>query len=233
MTQSYASSQDQVRALEGAFIRRVYNWMVAGLALTGVMAYVAASNEGLQALIYGNMLIFYGLIFGELAMVFILAGRADRMKASTAGAMFIIYSLLKGLTLSFIFLIYTRSNITSAFLVTAGTFGAMSLYGYTTKKDLTSWGGFLMMGLVGIIIASLVNIFLRSEVILWLVTYAGVLIFVGLTAYDTQRLKRMAMAGFASSEVETKAAVLGALALYLDFINLFLMILRIFGAGRD
>jgi len=233
MTQSYASSQDQVRALEGAFIRRVYNWMVAGLALTGVMAYVAASNEGLQALIYGNMLIFYGLIFGELAMVFILAGRADRMKASTAGAMFIIYSLLNGLTLSFIFLIYTRSNITSAFLVTAGTFGAMSLYGYTTKKDLTTWGGFLMMGLVGIIIASLVNIFLRSEVILWLVTYAGVLIFVGLTAYDTQRLKRMAMAGFASSEVETKAAVLGALALYLDFINLFLMILRIFGAGRD
>ncbi|MBW1710243.1 MAG: Bax inhibitor-1/YccA family protein [Deltaproteobacteria bacterium] len=233
MTQSYEYSRERVQAQEGAFIRRVYNWMVAGLALTGVMAYVTASSPGLQAIIYGNMMVFYGLILGELAMVFILAGRADRMKASTAGTMFIIYSLLNGLTLSFIFLIYTRSSITSAFFVTAGTFGAMSLYGYTTKKDLTSWGGFLMMGLVGIIIASVVNIFLGSEMILWLVTYAGVLIFVGLTAYDTQRLKRMALAGFSSEEVETKAAVLGALALYLDFINLFLMILRIFGGGRD
>ncbi len=229
MTQSYIHSQERIREIEGAFIRRVYNWMVAGLALTGVMAYVTASNEGLQALIYGNTLIFYGLIFGELAMVFILAGRAHRMKASTAGTMFIIYSLLNGLTLSFIFLVYTKSNITSAFLVTAGTFGAMSLYGYTTKKDLTSWGGFLIMGLFGIIIASVVNMFLQSEMILWLVTYAGVLIFVGLTAYDTQRLKKMAQAGFAGAETETKAAVLGALALYLDFINLFLMILRIFG----
>ena len=166
-------------------------------------------------------------------MVLILSARINRMAASTARTMFLAYSAVNGLTLSFIFLAYTDTSIASAFFTSAAVFGAMSLYGYTTKKSLASWGSFLFMGLIGIIIASVVNIFIHSEAVYWLVTYAGVLIFVGLTAYDTQKLKLMARAGFADEEAETKAAVIGALALYLDFINLFLLLLRIFGGGRD
>ena len=233
MAQAYEYSRDMAVASEAAFFRRVYNWMVAGLALTGLMAWFTAHSPTLMSLIYGNPIVFYVLIGAELLMVFTLAGRVGRMKASTAGTMFIIYSLLNGLTLSFIFLAYANGKIYSAFFVTAGTFGAMSIYGYTTRRSLASWGGFLFMGLIGIIIASVVNIFLHSDMLHWMVTYAGVLIFVGLTAYDTQRLKAMAAGGFEGQEIETKAAVMGALALYLDFINLFLMILRIFGGSRD
>lgn len=232
MAREISYSGDRAKALEGAFIQKVYNWMVGGLALTGIVAWFTANNEAMQQIIFGNRLIFFGLIIGELALVFTLVGRAEKMKASTASTMFIVYSILNGLTLSAIFLVYTGQSITSAFFVTAGTFGAMSLYGYTTKKDLTSWGSFLFMGLIGIIIASVVNIFMQSEMLYWLVTYAGVLIFVGLTAYDTQRIKRIGRAGFGHEEAEKKASILGALTLYLDFINLFLMILRIFG-GRD
>ena len=151
------------------------------------------------------------------------------MSASTAGTMFIVYSLLNGLTLSFVFMAYTKSTVSSAFFVTAGTFGAMSVFGYTTKRDLTSWGSFLFMGLIGIIIASVVNIFFHSELVQWMITYIGVLVFVGLTAYDTQNLKAIGRTGFSGAEMESKAAIIGSLRLYLDFINLFLMILRIFG----
>lgn len=233
MTTGYEHSRDQAQVREGVFIRRVYNWMMVGLAITGFMAYFTANNDALLNLIFGSRMIFYALIFGELALVFILVGRIQKMQASTASAMFIIYSLLNGLTLSFIFLIYTKSTVYTAFFVTAGTFGVMSVYGYTTKKDLTSWGSFLIMGLFGIIIASVVNFFVASSALYWMITYAGVLIFVGLTAYDTQKIKKIGRAGFDSAEGETKAAVIGALNLYLDFINLFLMILRIFGGGRD
>lgn len=233
MTTGYEHSRDQAQVREGVFIRRVYNWMMVGLAITGFMAYFTANNDALLNFIFGSRMIFYALIFGELALVFILVGRIQKMQASTASAMFIIYSLLNGLTLSFIFLIYTKSTVYTAFFVTAGTFGVMSVYGYTTKKDLTSWGSFLIMGLFGIIIASVVNFFVASSALYWMITYAGVLIFVGLTAYDTQKIKKIGRAGFDSAEGETKAAVIGALNLYLDFINLFLMILRIFGGGRD
>ena len=154
------------------------------------------------------------------------------MSASLATGVFMLYAGLNGLTFSLIFLTYTTSSITSAFLVTAGTFGAMSLYGYTTKKDLTSWGSFLFMGLIGIIIASLVNLFMQSEMIYWITTYAGVLIFVGLTAYDTQKIKEMNIIGNEGTEEDHKEAIIGALTLYLDFINLFLMILRIMGDRR-
>ncbi|SPJ14671.1 conserved membrane hypothetical protein [Syntrophobacter sp. SbD2] len=147
--------------------------------------------------------------------------------------MFFAYSFLNGLTLSTIFLIYTKASIANTFFVTAGTFAAMSLYGYTTKRDLTSIGSFLMMGLIGIIIASFVNFFFRSPAIYWLITYAGIAVFVGLTAYDAQKIKEMAYAGFSGSEDERKGAVIGALRLYLDFINLFLLLLRIFGSRRD
>jgi len=232
MNQSYADSRTLALTREGEFFRQVFNWMVAGLALTGGAAYFAASSQSFFQLIFGTPL-FYIMIFGELALVFILAGRAHRMKAPTATLLFIIYSVLNGLTLSIIFKAYSGGSLATAFFVTAGTFGAMSFYGYTTKRNLASWHGFLFMGLVGIIIATLVNFFLASETIYWLVTYAGVLIFVGLTAYDTQRLRAIAAGGFDSEETQHKAAIIGALALYLDFINLFLMLLRIFGGGRD
>ncbi len=233
MTNSYEYVSDRAAALEGAFFRRVYNWMVAGLALTGVMAWFTSSSPTILQMVFGNPIVFYLLIGAELVMVFGLASRVHRMKASTAGTMFIVYSLLNGLTMSFIFIAYTRTTVYSAFFTAAGTFAAMSLYGYTTRRSLASWGGFLTMGLFGIIIASVVNIFFHSQMINWMVTYAGVLIFVGLTAYDTQRLKAMAAQGFGDEEIATKAAVMGALALYLDFINLFLMLLRVFGGSRD
>ncbi len=175
---------------------------------------------------------FFGLIIAELGLVMTLSAAIGRLQATTATLMFFAYSALNGLTLSAIFIAYTSASIANTFFVTAGTFGAMSLYGYATKRDLTSWGSFLFMGLIGVIIASVVNIFLRSEMIYWVVTYAGVIVFVGLTAYDTQQIKAMALQGFGDEESERKGAVIGALRLYLDFVNLFLMLLNIFGRRR-
>jgi len=174
----------------------------------------------------------FGLVIAQLGLVFWLASRVMHMSAMTAMTVFMGYAALTGLTFSSIFVVYTASSITSAFVVTAGTFGAMSFYGYTTKKDLTSWGSFFFMGLIGIIIASLVNIWLQSPAVYWVTTYAGVLIFVGLTAYDTQKIKQMNIIGNEGTEEDTKEAILGALTLYLDFINLFLMLLRIMGDRR-
>jgi uncharacterized protein len=233
MAPQMLAQREQVAAGVGEFIRRVYNWMGLGLALTALVALYTASNQHLLSLIVGNSLVFFGLIIAELALVLILSAAISRMQSTTGMLLFFLYSALNGLTLSVIFLAYTRASIANTFFVTAGTFGVMSFYGYTTQRDLTSWGSFLFMGLIGIILASVVNIFLNSQMIYWVVTYAGVLIFVGLTAYDTQKLKTMAMAGFASEEDQRKTAVMGALALYLDFINLFLMLLRIMGSRRD
>ena len=227
------TTQDHVASREAAFFRQVYNRMLTGLALTGGVAWLTASSEAAINLIFGNPILFFVLIIAELGMVFYLAARIDRLSAGTAGTLFIVYSLLNGLTLSFVFIRYTGASVASAFFITAGTFGAMSFYGYVTKRSLASFGSFLMMGLIGIIIASVVNIFLKSPMLYWMVTYAGVLIFVGLTAYDTQKLKMMAQSGFEGEETESKAAIMGALALYLDFINLFLFILRIVGGARD
>jgi FtsH-binding integral membrane protein len=226
-------SRERAAAVQGEFIRRVYNWMALGLGATALVALYTASNPYLLQMIFGNSLVFFGLIIGELILVFALSMAIGRLQYSTAAAMFFLYSALNGLTLSVIFLAYTSTSIASTFFVTAGTFGVTSLYGYTTKRDLTSWGSFFFMGLIGIILASVVNIFLKSPMIYWIVTYAGILVFVGLAAYDTQKLKEMALQGFADEEQEGKSAVMGALALYLDFINLFLMLLRIFGERRD
>jgi len=217
------------------FVRSVYNWMCIGLALTGFIAYYVSGNEAIRNLVFGNRMIFFGLIIAELALVFSLAGMVNRMSAATATALFVLYSALNGVTLSFIFLVYTQTSIFSTFLICAGTFLACSFYGWTTKRDLTSFGGFLVMGLIGIIIATLVNMFIRSSALSMGISYIGVFIFVGLTAYDTQKLKNMALTqpdGLEGSVVR-KGAILGALSLYLDFINLFLMLLRIFGQGRD
>jgi FtsH-binding integral membrane protein len=214
-----------------AFVRSVYNWMAVGLALTGAVAYYVANSQALVQLIFGNQLLFFGLIIAELVLVFSLSARVNRMEASTATALFLLYAALNGATLSFIFLVYARASIASTFFICAATFVACSIFGWTTKRDLTSLGGFLFMGLIGIIIASVVNIFLKSTGMYMVISYIGVLVFVGLTAYDTQKLKHMAMTQPAGLEagVMRKGAILGALSLYLDFINLFLMLLRILG----
>jgi FtsH-binding integral membrane protein len=227
-----AISQDAVAAEQQRFMVRVYNWMAAGLAITGGTAFMVANNETLLKLIFGNPIVPIVLIIAQIGLVFYLAMKVMDMSASQATGVFLLYAGLTGLTFSSIFLVYTASSITSTFLVTAGTFGAMSFYGYTTKKDLTSWGSFLFMGLIGIIIASIVNIFLHNETMYWVISYAGVLIFVGLTAYDTQKIKEMNILGNEGTDEDTKEAIRGALTLYLDFINLFLMLLRIMGDRR-
>ncbi len=225
----------QSQILVNDFVRSVYNWMAVGLGLTGLVAFYVANSPSMLQLIFGNRLIFFGLIIGELALVFSISARVNKMSASTATALFVLYAALNGATLSSIFLIYTQSSITSTFLVCAATFVVCSVYGMTTKRDLTSLGGFCIMGLVGIIIASLVNLFFRNSGMSMIISYIGVIVFVGLTAYDTQKLKTMALSQPAGLDgaVIRKGAILGALSLYLDFINLFLMLLRIFGSGRD
>ena len=219
-------------ATTNTFLQKVYLWMMVGLAMTALASAFMLSSQTAQQLIFGNKMVFYGLIFAQLGMVIAISAAINRMSAATATLMFVAYSALTGITFAAIFMMYTRSSIVSTFLVTAGTFGAMSLYGYVTKKDLTGFGSFLFMGLIGIVIASVVNIFLHSEMIYWITTYIGVFVFVGLTAYDTQKIKQIGQAGFANGEDQQKAAILGALRLYLDFINLFLMLLRIMGSRR-
>lgn len=226
------ASADAIAAEQQRFMVRVYNWMSMGLGLTGLVAFGVADSPAVTELIFGNPIIPIVLIVAQLGLVFWLASRVMQMSAQKAMTVFLLYAALTGVTFSAIFLMYTASSITSTFLVTGGTFGAMSIYGYTTKSDLTSWGSFLFMGLVGIIIASVVNMFLANSTLYWIITYAGVLIFVGLTAYDTQKIKEMNILGNEGTEEDTKEAIRGALSLYLDFINLFLMLLRIMGDRR-
>ena len=225
-------SVDSVAAEQQRFMVRVYNWMTAGLAITGFMAFYVSNNETIMNIIFGNPIMPIVLMIAQIGLVFWLASRVMQMSVSQATGVFILYAGLTGVTFSFIFVVYTSASITSTFLVTAGTFGAMSLYGYTTKKDLTSWGSFLFMGLIGIIIASVVNMFMQSNMMHMIITYAGVLIFVGLTAYDTQKIKEMNILGNEGTDEDTKEAIRGALTLYLDFINLFLMLLRLMGDRR-
>ena len=225
-------SPQETQLAQTTFITKVYGWMGGALLLTGIVAFFTAASPVLFEAIIGNRIIFYALLFGELGLVWYVTSRIDTLSGVTATTLFLLYSVLNGLTLSVIFLAYTASSIGSTFFVTAATFGVMSLYGYTTKRDLTSLGNLLFMALVGLIIASVVNIFLGSEMIYWITTYAGILIFVGLTAYDTQKIKAMALADFGTEENVQKGALMGALSLYLDFINLFLFLLRLFGRRR-
>lgn len=215
------------------FLAKVFNWMAAGLGITGLVAYFTAAS-GLAVRII-NSPFFLILALGTLGLVFFLSARIDKIQASTASALFVGYSVLNGLFFSTIFLRYTGSSIASTFVITAGMFGAMAVYGLVTKRDLSGWGSFLFMGLIGIIIASIVNIFLKSPGVYWVTSMIGVLIFTGLTAYDVQKIKRMGEEGIMAQgrEAITKGSIMGALALYLDFINLFLMLLRLFGGSRD
>jgi len=225
----------QVQVRMNSFVRSVYNWMAIGLGVTGVVAYGVANSPGVREIVFGTPLVFFGLIIAQLVMVFMISARIQRMQASTATMLFIVYSALNGATLSSIFLAYAQSAITSTFFICAATFTACSVYGWTTRRDLTTMGGFLTMGLIGIVIASVVNMFVQSGAVSTIVSYVGVLVFVGLTAYDTQDIKNMALAqpDDLDAGAVRKGAILGALKLYLDFINLFLMLLRIFGSSRD
>lgn len=222
----------QVQTIQATFINKVYAWMCLALTVTGFIAFRTAQSEALLGLIFGNSIILIGLIIFELGIVFWMSKNITNISSNMAIGLFMLYSALNGLTLSAILLVYTASSIASTFFITAGTFGAMSIYGYFTKKDLTSWGNLLFMALIGLIVASVVNIFWASSTMYWIITYAGVLIFVGLTAYDTQKIKNMSLELDAESEEGRKGAIMGALALYLDFINLFILLLRIFGDRR-
>jgi uncharacterized protein len=225
---TYTRTADQVIVRQNTLIRQVYAWMGAGLAITAFMALITLSSPTILRAITGNRLLFFGLMIGELALVFTLSGAINKMSASAATLIFIAYSALNGVTLSVVALVYTADSITSTFVTTAGMFGAMSVYGYMTKRDLTSWGNFLFMGLIGVVIASVVNIFVGSSAVSWCISGIGVIVFTGLTAYDTWKIKEMAAHGTEGR----KPAILGALTLYLDFINLFLMLLRFTGNRR-
>ena len=218
---------DSYMVLVRQSVTRAFVWMTLGLAITGLTALFVADSNLIEVLFSSGS--FWMLVIAELAVVWFLSSRIMKLSMPVATAAFAVYSLLNGVTLSPIFLVYTGESITSTFFITAATFGTMAVFGYTTKRDLSSWGSYLMMGLIGLIIASVVNIFLGSSLLMWAVSYLGVLIFVGLTAYDTQRIKEMIAQSVGDEEQTKKVALLGALNLYLDFINLFIYLLRLFG----
>jgi FtsH-binding integral membrane protein len=221
------------KTAQATLFRNVYSWMTLAMIVTGLTAFIVAGSESLLYSILGNKLLFYGLLFGELGLVWYLSSRINTLTLNNATLLFIIYSILNGVTLAFIFAVYTSSSIASTFFVTAGTFASMALVGTFTKRDLSSMGNILLMALIGIIIASVVNLFLKNEMMYWIITYIGVLVFVALTAYDAQKIKRLIQEhGHEVNESTQKIALIGALSLYLDFINLFLFLLRILGGRK-
>ena len=221
---------EKIEVSQTLLIRKVYVWMCAALLITAGTAYRVSNSEELLRLIFSSKVSFFGIIIAQFAIVWFLSARIRTLTFSTATILFALYSVLMGVTMSCIFLAYTQSSIASTFFITAGTFAVMSVYGFTTKKDLTSIGGLLIMALVGLIIASLVNYFLKSSMFDLIISCIGVLIFVGLTAYDTQKIK--ALMNQENTEENQKMAIIGSLMLYLDFIYLFLFLLKIFGRRR-
>ncbi|HXG58609.1 MAG TPA: Bax inhibitor-1/YccA family protein [Thermoanaerobaculia bacterium] len=217
-------------ARERAFFRSVYAWMFGGLLLTALASFWVVVSQPMQQLIFGNRAMIWVLFFAELGLVFFLSAAIQRISAGAAAAAFLVFSLLNGLSLSAIFFVYTHASIVQAFVSAAAMFGAMSIYGFVTRRDLTSWGSFFFMGLIGIVICSIVNIFLRSGGLSFVISVVGVFVFLGLTAWDTQKLKHYAQV---EGGMRENLAIIGALALYLDFINLFILLLRLFGGRRD
>lgn len=215
------------------FLQRVYGWMFFGLALTALMAYYTVSEPELLRAVVGNQAVFFGLIIGELVLVLVISGMIRRLSPAVASLLFIVYSLLNGLTLSVILLVYTQQSIASAFLVCAAMFGALSLYGLTTRHSLDGLGAFCSMGLTGLVVAMLVSLFWRNNMLEFIINCVGIIVFTGLTAYDTRKLKEMSASVGQDGAMAQSAAILGALVLYLDFINLFLFILRFMGSRRD
>jgi uncharacterized protein len=213
------------------FLRAVYGWMCAGLAITAVTGWMIASSPALVTAIATNRLLFWLLMGAQLGIVFALSARVDKMAASTAAMLFVVYSALTGVTISFVLLAYTGESVTRTFLVTAGMFGGLAFYGTVTRRSLQGFGQFLFMGLIGVVLASVVGIFWQNDGLQFVISFIGVIVFTGLAAYDAQRLKAMAMAS--PSGATGSYAIVGALALYLDFINLFLFLLRFLGNRRD
>ena len=214
------------------FFNAVYAWMATGLALTAVVAWwVSTRQDVMRQIFHGPTLLV--LILIELGLVIAISAAINKISAGVATGLFLLYSALNGLTLSVIFVVYTQASLASTFVVTAGTFGAVSLYGFVTKRDLTSFGSILFMALIGLVLASIVNIFWANSIFYWVITYAGVFIFVGLTAYDTQKLRLIALQTADNPALAARLSVYGALQLYLDFLNLFLFLLRIFGSRRN
>src|SRR5215470_1672371 len=226
-----ATSSTRSAARVSAFLWKVYAWMAIGLALTAVVAYIVASSPDILRALVLNRLVFFGLMIAELGLVFFISARADRLAPQAAAGLFALYSGLNGVTLSVVLIAYTGESVTGTFVVTAGMFGALALFGSTTKRSLAGAGQFFMMGLVGLILASIIGMFWHNDALQFLISVVGVIVFTGLTAWDAQRLKQMALA-LPAGQVGAYAVV-GALSLYLDFINLFLMLLRFTGSRRE
>ena len=224
-----AERQWDVSAAFPVLMRKVYVWMTLALVITGFTAYGVATSPGILQAIYTNQILFWGMIIAESALVIGVSAAINRLSLTMATLMFILYSVINGALLSYIFLAYTASSIATVFFITAGTFGAMAFIGYTTKTDLTKMGKIVMMALIGLVIATIVNLFIKSSGFTMILSYIGVLVFVGLTAYDAQKIKQMLLQAPDAGEGAQKMALLGALSLYLDFINLFIYLLRIFG----
>lgn len=230
-SRTVAYSQASVASI---FMRQVYQWMTAGLGITALVAWFVANTPAVMNIVFSSSIVLIALIIAQFGLVIAISAAVQKMSAGMASGLFVLYSALTGVTLSSIFLVYPMGSITTAFFCTAGTFLAMSVYGTVTKRDLTGMGSFLFMGLIGIIIASVVNIFLQNTMMDFIISCLGVLIFTGLTAYDTQRIRQFgADAPLDDTTAVRRGAILGALTLYLDFINLFLMMLRLFGGNRD
>ncbi|MCB2181857.1 MAG: Bax inhibitor-1/YccA family protein [Desulfobulbaceae bacterium] len=228
---SVSQAQSQASTI---FLAKVFNWMAIGLGLTGLMAFLVANSETAMQIFIVNPMMRWGIIIAELGLVFYLSARVMKISSQAATGLFLVYSALNGITLSVILLIYTATSVAATFFITAGMFGAMAIYGMVTKKDLSSMGSFMFMGLIGMIIASVVNIFLQSSMMAWVVSGLGVVVFTGLTAYDVQKITQIGASGIMSEGESAirKGAIMGALALYLDFINLFLSLLHFLG-NRD
>jgi uncharacterized protein len=227
----YAARATPYIDLQG-FLQRVFAWMFAGLVATGVSALAIGSNQALLTEITSSPGVLIGLFVVEIAVVLVLTAAINRLSVPLAVTLFFVYAALNGVLFAFVFELYTRESIFTTFLITAAMFGAVAVWGYTTKRDLSRFGTVLFMALIGLILATVVNFFVGGSTLYWITTYAGVLIFCGLTAYDMQKLKVYAGAGGVGEQEEGRRAILGALALYLDFINLFLFLLRIFGRSR-
>ena len=232
-TPSVADAQQAATAFS-ALMRKVYVWMTLALAVTGITAYAVANSYSLMSMLFSNQAVFWVLAIVEIGLVIGLSAAINKLSFATAAIMFVIYSIINGLTMSVIFIVYTTSSIAVTFFITAGAFAGLALIGYFTKKDLSTMGKFLMFALIGVIIASIVNIFVKSSGLEFVISIIGVLLFAGLTAYDSQKIKEMFLAyGNEVNDQTQKLAVLGSLTLYLDFINLFLYLLRFLGRARD
>jgi uncharacterized protein len=227
---SYAGGYAVAERVNG-FLRGVYGWMCAGLAITALTAWVVAGTPALVYAIAGNRLMFWGLVIAQLGIVMVLSARVQHLAAGTASLLFVVYSILTGVTISFVLLAFTGESVATTFVVSAGMFGALAMYGTATRRDLTGWGSFLFMGLIGVVLASLVALFWHNDALQFVISFIGVIVFTGLTAYDAQRLRVMALS-MPEGGVGAYQLV-GALALYLDFINLFLFLLRFMGSRRD